>query len=158
MQDFARLLYALKRRWGTVFDYIQIETSEADNRTGSRTIKRQVLHLPAVLLPQSQIRKFIQDIGYLAADKNFTYGALNDYNSMSFLLDYSDLPKGFKPELNGYTNWHGKKYERVRLDDLGGQALLLTVQGVEGALPYARIDEGTHNALAIQGRVSYELN
>jgi hypothetical protein len=85
-----RLLYAFKRQWGTEFDYVQILESTADDRTGSRTIKREVVRLPAIKLPLSQLRKFIQDIGYLAADKNFTYGGLNDY-TITIMLTHSSI-------------------------------------------------------------------
>jgi len=153
-----RLLYAFKRQWGTVFDYVQILTSEVDDRTGSRNIKRDVLRLPAVLLPQSQLRKFIQDIGYLAADKNFTYGGLNDFNTITLLVDRFDAPSQFRPDLNGYINHDYKRFERVSISDIFGECYLLVARGVEGGLPYARLDDRTFNRLQLQQRVTYELN
>lgn len=153
-----RLLYALKRQWGTTFDYVQIQLSEVDNRTGTRRIQRQVLYLPAVQLPQNQLRKFIQDIGYLAADKNFTYGALNDFNTLTLLVDTNDLPVGFQPELNGYIIHGMKRYERFRLDNLADAALLISARGVEGSFPFARVEELAVNNFTMQQRIDYELN
>lgn len=153
-----RLLYSFKKQWGATFDYIQILKSEVDDRTGGRVIQRQVIPVPGVMLPISQLRKFIQDIGYLAADKNFTYGGLNDYNTLNILVDIEDMPRGFNPELNGYITRDHKRYERVSFTEFAGQAFLLTVRGVEGANPYAQLSERTFNRLQIQGRVTVELN
>jgi hypothetical protein len=153
-----RLLYTFKRQWGAEFDYIQIIRSEVDDRTGRRQIDRNVLHFRGVLLPLNQLRKFIQDIGYLAANKNFTYGALNDFNTFNILFDIHDMPPEFNPELNGYITHGHKRYERVSITSFYDQAYLLTVRGVEGANPYAEVRQRAFNTLQIQGRVTYELN
>lgn len=157
-QMIRRLLYSLKKDWGTTFDWVQILQSEVDDRTGTRQIQRRVFSLPGVLLPQSQARKFIQDIGYLAADKNFTYGALNDFNTLKFLVDANDMPPECALELNGYVNYNHKRYERVSFDNLAEAAFLFVVRGVEGANPYARIEQPTFNVLQLQQRVTLELN
>ena len=157
-QMIRRLLYAFKRQWGATFDYIQILDSTVDDRTGLRQIKRKAVSVPGIMLPTNQLRKFIQDIGYLAANKNFTYGGLNDYNTLNILIDIDDMPRDFKPELNGYITRDHKRYERVSFTEFVGQAFLLTVRGVEGANPYAQIADNTFNRLQIQGRVSFELN
>lgn len=157
-QMIRRLLYSLKKDWGTTFDWVQIIESVVNDRTGTRQIQRQVFTIPGVLLPQSQARKFIQDIGYLAADKNFTYGALNDYNNLKFLVSIDDIPPECKLELNGYLNYNHKRFERVSFDNLAEAAFLFIARGVEGANPYARIEQPTFNVLQIQQRVTFELN
>ena len=158
VQLMHRLLYALKRQWGTSSSYIQILLSEADTRTGSRVIKRQVLSMPAVLLPQSQARKFIQDIGYLAANKNFTYGALNDFNTISLIVDKADMPPHFDPELNGFIIHDNKRFERVSFTNLFDTIYILLARGVEGSYTFAQQDESTFNRLYLQEIVNYELN
>ena len=114
--------------------------------------------MQVVVLPIHTARKFIQDIGYLAANKNFTYGALNDFNKAMFLFDRSELPDDFQPELNGYINYNGKRYERVSLENLLDTAFVLVAQGVEGANPYAILDVRAQNMLQMQGEVTVELN
>lgn len=153
-----RLLYALKREWGTTFDYVQIVSSEANDITGSRTIKREVIRLPAVLLPQNMLRKFIQDIGYLAANKNFTYGGYNDLNTIALLVSRFDTPENFNVNLNGYVNYGHKRFEKVSIDNLFEEAYIIIARGTEGANPYAQIADRAFNTLQIQGRVVYELN
>ena len=152
-----RLLYAFKLDWGAVFEWIKIEESELDVTTGQRAIQRTAFQIPGVLLPQDQARKFIQDIGYLAADKNFTYGALNDYNTLKFLFDKLDVPPN-SLDLNGYIVYQGKRYERVQLSELQETAILLIARGVEGSNPYSVINDNTQNTLQLSGRVVVELN
>lgn len=157
-QMIRRLIYAFKRQWGGDVDYIQLLTSEVNDNTGERDINRLVHSFKAVVMPISQVRKFIQDIGYLAANKNFTYGALNDYNTFTILIDRNDLPDNFNPDLTGYINYNGKRYERVSMNDIYGSAYLLVTRGVEGALPFSRLKQEVRNILQLQSRVTYELN
>lgn len=156
-QMIRRLLYSLKRDWGATFEYVQILESELNLNTGSREVHRKAYQIPGVLLPQNQVRKFIQDIGYLAADKNFTYGAMNDFNTLKFLFLKDDVPPGVL-DLNGYIVYNGKRYERVELGEMQDTAILLLARGVEGAVPYSTIEKGAHNTLQIGGRVTVELN
>lgn len=153
-----RLLYAFRQQWGTTFDYIQILTSEVDDRTGTRAISRKYFPLPAVLLPQQTLRKFIQDIGYLAANKNFTYGALNDYNTLRLLVSSEDKPADLHFDLNGYITHQGRRYERKQVDDLFGECYLLVASGVEGANQYGQLRELAVDRLELRQRVRYELN
>lgn len=157
-QMLRRLVYALKRQWGQELTYVQILASTFDERTGSRSISRSIINFRGVVLPVHMARKFIQDIGYLAANKNFTYGALNDYNKLTVLFSRDDLPKSFEPSLTGYINFNGKRYERVSFDSLLDEAFVLVAQGVEGANPFAIIEVRAESRLQIQGRVTVELN
>lgn len=156
-QMIRRLLYSLKRDWGATFEYVQLIESELNLSTGSRRIQRKAFQIPGVLLPQNQIRKFMQDIGYLAADKNFTYGALNDFNTLKFLFDKDDVPENAL-DLNGYIVYNGKRYDRVELGEMQDTAILLLARGVEGSAPYSTVEQSAHNTLQIGGRVIVELN
>lgn len=158
MHQLRRLLYAFKRQWGTSFDYVQILESSVNDRTGVRVVKRAIHKINGVRLPHNQARKFVQDIGYLAANKNFTYGGLNDFNTIILLLDSHDLPDNFQVDLNGYVNFDGKRYERVSFSDHMGVIYVLVVRGVEGANPYAVLTEAAYNKLQLQGTVTIELN
>lgn len=156
--NLRRLLYAFKRDWGTIIDYVQIIKSDADDSTGKRSVEKLVYQIPVVFLPQDTMRKFIQDIGYLAANKNFTYGALNDYTKLSVIINRFDLPPGFDLNLNGYFNRGNKRYERVSIENVQDVAYIMTAQGVEGAPPTARYKEVACQGLSLQQGVIYELN
>lgn len=153
-----RLLYAFKQQWGTTFDYIQILTDQADDRTGTRQIGRQYYPLPAVLLPVQTLRKFIQDIGYLAANKNFTYGGLNDYNTIRLLVSVEDMPQGLRFDLSGYITHQGRRFERAEVVDLFGECWVLVARGVEGANKYGQLREPAVSKLELRQKVRYELN
>lgn len=153
-----RLLYSFKRQWGVEITYVQIMSATVDDATGSRNIQRCIYQIPATKLPTSTARKFIQDIGYLAADKNFTYGALNDFNKATFVIAADDLPLNFQPTLNGYVVIGNKRYEKVSMDSLFDEGFILIAQGVEGANPYARVDVRADDRLRIQGVATYALN
>lgn len=153
-----RLLYTFKRQWGADITYVQILSATVNDSTGSRDIQRTVLQIPATRLPTATVRKFLQDIGYLAADKNFTYGALNDFNKATFIFSQLDLPDGFQPNLNGYIVLNGKRYEKVSIDNLFDEGYIMVVQGVEGANPFARLDVRADDRLRMQSEATYALN
>lgn len=153
-----RLLYSFKRQWGREITYVQINSAVVNDATGTRVIDRSILQIPATKLPTQTARKFIQDIGYLAADKNFTYGALNDFNKVTFVIATQDLPYNFVPTLNGYVVIGGKRFEKVSMDDLFGEGFILIAQGVEGASPYAKLEVTANNRLRMQGVATCVVN
>lgn len=156
--NFRGLLYSLERQWPATIDYVQIVESVTDTKTGSRAIKKVVFPLKCILLPADQIRKFIQDIGYLAANKNFTYGAVNDFNNQRFLLPMYNVPKGLNIDLNGYINYNGKRFEKLSFNQYADLAYVLVVRGTEGTLNYGFERESAFNTLQIQGRATFEVN
>jgi hypothetical protein len=154
-----RAIYQFKKDYGTLIRYFVIKNSSTDTKTGARLIEKDMFELPAVLLPQDLVRKFMQDIGYLAANKNFTYGALNDYLTSKFLILDDDLPKGLAINLNGYIVWNHKRLERISFESMeNGVAYLLTAKASEGGVPYDKIPATTQNKLVIGQAVTYELN
>jgi len=148
-----RLVYALKQQWGREITYIEILSSEVNDSTGDRVIKRAVHTVNAVIMPQSTFRKFVQDIGYLAANKNFTYGALNDLNKLAVLFDAYELPEATKANLNGYIIHNGKRYDRQSIEDFFDEAFMMICQGVEGAHPFSCLTLRVESRLKIGGQV-----
>ena len=152
-------LYKFKRDYGTDLRYIMIEHSEFQTDSGERKLTKQVFYFTAILLPTTLLRKFVQDIGYLAADKNFTYGALNDYASTSFVIMEEDFPDGLKPDLNGYVIHDEQRFEKVQIVALEhGVGHLLLAKTVKGSLPYDVQTEVCQNQLQLSHMVKYELN
>lgn len=153
------LLYKLKKDYGTTLKYISLVQSEVNFDTGTRDIIKNSHELTVVALPRTLSRKFIQDIGYLAANKNFTYGALNDYNDIKFIVDRDDLPKGLNIEIDGYVIYNGKRYEKVSFEIIEHEiAFMLTCKGVEGAKPYDINKIKVKSSFQLQQGVSFELN
>lgn len=152
-------LYTMKIDYGTIIRYITIIQSDVQIETGIRDIIKNVYDFNAVVLPRKLTRKFIQDIGYLAANKNFTYGALNDYNEIVIIIDPEDLPRNLQPELNGYIIYQGKRYEKTEFELFGeNAAYILKAKGAEGGKPYDIMSLRVHSNFQLQTGVNCELN
>ncbi len=121
-------------------------------------MNRIAFDLPAVRLPQSQVRKFIQDIGYLAANKNFTYGAFNDFTTVMFIINRVDMPAAMNLNLNGWINHGPSRYERKSFIDLLDQAYIVVGQAVEGQLTYQTINLRCGNTLQVNHSITQEQN
>jgi hypothetical protein len=153
------LLYQFKKDYGAKIRYIVIVQSDLDVETGKRDFIKQDFLIDVVVLPRRISRKFIQDIGYLAANKNFTYGAFNDYNEIKFLIDIDDFPKGLNISLDGYLVYNDKRYEKTEFDLIEHEvAFMLSAKGVEGGKPYDIIRPKVSSGLQLQHGVSFELN
>jgi hypothetical protein len=158
--NFVRqLLYEFKKDYGEQIRYISIAHSEMQVETGERNFIKTAYIITAIPLPKQLSRKFIQDIGYLAANKNFTYGGFNDYIQLKLIIDAEDFPKGLEPELTGYIVYNNKRYEKVEFEILEHKlAYIVTAKGVEGSKPYDIMTLKAFNTLQFQSGPSYELN
>lgn len=152
-------IYEFKKDYGAQIRYITIEQAVIDIETGKTDYIKRDYTIDVVVLPRRLTRKFIQDIGYLAANKNFTYGALNDYNEVKFLIDCDDLPKGLDISLNGYLVYNNKRYEKTEFDLIDHDvAFMLSAKGAEGGKPYDIVRPKASSGLQLQHGVSFELN
>lgn len=87
MNDF----YALQKRFGSVdVRYCSIQGLEILTPTSTNYLETNYL-LKGVVLPFDQSKKFYYDIGYLAANKNFTYGGLVEQLDCKLVLDATVL-------------------------------------------------------------------
>lgn len=155
MSHISGIVYSLRQQYGSSVRYLEILSSDTDRVSGSRSIVKKAHDLDIVHLPASMLRKFIQDIGYLAANKNFTYGGLNDYDEVGFLL--MNVP--FNPDLNGYIVWNNARYEKSNIESFNnGEVYLLKVRRTEGGPPFDVVPVYASSVLQMQGVATYELN
>lgn len=157
-RDFHALLYNLKKDWGTKISWVTVFADEVDPRTGDREIVRQAYDLSAIRLPSKMVRQFIQDIAYLAANKNFTYGGLNDFVTAMFVIEPRDLPRGLDVNLNGWINHNGQRLDRSGIEFLGNFCYLVTTKAIEGDQQYATIRRRQESNLQLRQRVVLEMN
>lgn len=130
----ADIVYDLIKDFGGDIRYIVINSSVLNEETGKRAIDKTLYSFTAAIAPQEMVRKFVQDIGYLAADKNFTYGGLNDYNSVLIIVDGEDVT--FNPDLDGYVIYDNQRYSKARMTRIGdGVAYIFQLKKVMGDLP-----------------------
>jgi hypothetical protein len=100
MNDLAfisQALYSLKRRYGFPVDIMWRTASTVNRETGDKTVTKDSLRVGLmIVLPAAAKREFSYDLAYIAAAKNFTYGALYDTSQRQFIVDANDLPADFE--------------------------------------------------------------
>lgn len=90
-------IYKLKQNYGKVAYLRKPTTSTSDVTTGKMTRAYDVHRInKAVILPIDTLKTFIYDLTYVAANKNFTYGAYFDKSSSFVIIDPIDLPLGLE--------------------------------------------------------------
>lgn len=86
------IVYRLKRNYGLTVYLRQIVSSTPNVETGKVVTIYRVTKLRKVpALPSDKIRDFAYDLSYVAANKNFTYGALFDRSIRFFIIDRKDI-------------------------------------------------------------------
>ena len=84
-------------------------------------------------MPDDRSRKFAQDIAYLAANKNFTYGGTWDENSRTFIVPADQLPVDHVPVIGDWVVMDSKRYDVKKVEELDyRQGYALTCAAVEG--------------------------
>lgn len=112
-------IYRLKRDWGLNVTLYRALTNVNNVQTGVITRTYQVIDIErAPVLHKIANRKFVYDLAYIAADKNFTEGAFFDQGGRVIILDAHDLPKGFEPTLNDFLVFRTQRYEIKQLETI----------------------------------------
>ena len=133
-----RVLYRLKQSYGYPVDLYRFTSSDINLATGRKDVRRTKYSISkAVILPASMARKFAYDLSYVAANKNFSYGAFYDVKTRLIIVDGIDLPVGFDILIDDHFV-HGSKSYVVRtvesiIDSFG---FLITAKETEGTLPF----------------------
>jgi len=95
LRQTRNILSKLKRNFGTTVIFRVRTNLNQDLETGDVSftdIDTKIRR--AIVLPFKELRKFIYDISYLAANKNFTYGGFFDANDRVVIVDKKDLKTG----------------------------------------------------------------
>lgn len=134
LRETKKIIYNLKRQFGLLMyvqypsgnDVYNLETGEITRTITDIKIKR------GVLLPEDTMRKFIYDLSFIAANKNFTYGGFFEKGSRVVLIDVKDLPKGFIIKNEMYINFHNRRYEIQKSslipdNDVAGYAWMVAI-------------------------------
>jgi len=105
-------IYRSKRDWGLQVTLYRALTNVNNILTGAITRSYEVIDIErAPVLNKQTSRKFVYDLAYIAADKNFTEGAFFDQGGRVIILDARDLPKGFQPNLDDFIVFRTFRYE-----------------------------------------------
>ena len=105
------IVYKLKNAYGQKGYLYQPASAVANIETGKVETSYTITRIrKAVLLPSELARKYVFDLGYMAAAKNFTYGGLFDRELRLVLISAAEL-KGAEPTLNDYFVLGSKMYK-----------------------------------------------
>ncbi len=153
-------LYRMKQDYGVPIKYGIFVSNITDPDTGlNEVIKKVFLIKRAIQFPTKLLRKFAQDIAYLAANKNFTYGALFDEKVSLFMLDARDLPRGFEPAMNHFLFVNHQRHVIKTAELLEHNCgFLLTTETHEGANPFEEHPDRVTSRVLLQQEVTYVLN
>jgi hypothetical protein len=115
-----------------------------DFTTGLRVQTRQARKIDVVSLPQETLYKFYQDIAYLAANKNFTYGMFNVVGERVILVDSIKVTE---------NDWFTLEHNRYQVKDIEtlphGQLVVLTFQ--KSPAPFETMMNCAASVIKMQG-------
>ena len=116
VSDKARI-YALKRRYGQRVIILHRISADVDLSSGLiQDTKTEVPIQRAIVLNHALKPKFIYDIGYLAANKNFTYGGEHNQITMTVIIDKRDIPATVTLASTGEIKVNDKVYQFENCD------------------------------------------
>ena len=133
-QRIKKVLYALKRKWGTPITLTK-EDVTYDYTTGAPTLTpdASVTVKRAIILPRKIINDFSYDLSFIAANKNFTYGAFYATSTRKIIIDKSDVGSTFDYTIDDVLFIQGKGYVIKSLEkyDEGGKVLAYFIVATE---------------------------
>lgn len=153
-------LYQMKKDYGVAIKYGVLENTSLDMDTGLTVVTKKVyLIRKAIIFPTKLQRKFVQDIAYLAANKNFTYGALFDEKTTIFVIDARDVPRGLQIKMDDFLFMNHQRFMIKTVEILEHNCgWLITAQTHEGANPFEVQPVSVKSRLDFQQEVTYALN
>lgn len=134
LRQISLILYRLKKNFGVpVRIYHPIQNSY-DLTTGD--IQRDyAIHLvrKAIILTADIRRDFVYALSYIAANKNFTYGALFENNTRPIIIDYADLPD-FTITTDDHVEYDGRRYQIKQVQEAAKhRGVILIVENINAA-------------------------
>jgi hypothetical protein len=117
LREIRIILYRLKRSYGLPAVIKRVLTSTQDVKTGQIVRTFQTIPIKRVIvLPTRDLRNFIYDLTFVAANKNFTYGGLFDEKTRTMIIDIKDAPKGFVLTMNDHLVFETRRHEIKAFD------------------------------------------
>ncbi len=107
-----RVLYQLKRDYGTPINFNFRISSTIDPKTLQKTVVEDSFRIErGIVLPSNLERAFVYSLPMIASNKNFTYGALFDVDRRRIMIDARDIPAGEVLDNDMWVIFDGKRYD-----------------------------------------------
>jgi hypothetical protein len=126
-------MYALKRRYGGEVIFHRDE-EDLDLRTGKKTVDKVTQRVKrAIILPNTQLQKFVYDLSFIATNKNFTMGGVFDTGKRRIIVDARDLGT-YVPENRDYFTFENRRWNVIEASEFEfGVGYIVVGQEVKGA-------------------------
>lgn len=158
-REMRQILYRMRRRWGVEADLYQVNPGEPDIDLGTTTDVKTKIHIPQFitwLVTESQ--KFEYDLSFVAANKNFTYGAFFQVGDRFGIIDGKYLPDNFDLTENDYVVYDSLRYDLQRWDVLDAKSgFLLHLRHVKGTAPSQIIEKTVIQDLVVNQKFAHEI-
>lgn len=147
----SNLLYSLKRQYGAEVTIYQTQSKDFNPKTGKMATTRKRVYVKlGIVLPDTLANKFAYEHSFLAANRQFTYGAQWDQRQRLIIIDGHDLPKDFTIGLEDSVVHNDFRYVVNKADVIdGGLGYLLTVVKAENNLPLQIIERTLSSAVCL---------
>jgi hypothetical protein len=141
-------LYEFEKSYGvmlTIRDFV----SNVNAETGEKVQFRKDTVVRAIQLPIKTAREFFQDVGYLRANSNFTYGGVDTFKTVTVIVRKKRLQHlDMSVDLNRDAVLGGKRYDTVSVEDIGA-AWEINLKNVGNSTVYQDIAVKVEDGLSI---------
>lgn len=112
------IIYQLKRTHGRstyLYDFI----NQTVNRQTGESYSEYTTYFirKAIILSAREARRFVYDLAFIAAAKNFTQGGFFDSSQRLILIDRRDLPNTFELSISDRLMFDDRRYEIVDFEE-----------------------------------------
>ncbi len=127
------LIYRMEQDYGQRMDLYVPTMSIPDYTTGVQIVNRQKFVLPrVVLLSEVMNRRFVHDIAFLTAGRNFAYGGLFDEGKRTIIVSGNRLPKKVKLDQSCYFVYNHERYDLDKIEELEHRCgYIITMKRIE---------------------------
>lgn len=153
-------IYILERRGNfSPGKLIRITSTKPNYETGETGVETQQFDLPRlVTYDASNTHKFEYDLGYLAANKNFTYGGLYEPGDRVAIFSTKGLPEAFELKMNDYIVLDGVKYNMQSFAALDVNAgYVVKLRATKDEKPYQTHNMAVREKLTMSEEIEGEL-
>ncbi len=136
LRHLSNAAYMLKHRYPTPIVLLTIDSVGLDATTGEQTVVKTWKYVAkAVVLTAEMKQKFIYDLAYVAASKNFTEGGWFNEDTHHVLVEQKDLGNGYTISNQMFCLIHNTLYrieatQRLREGPFSGCTMFVAT-GVE---------------------------
>jgi hypothetical protein len=117
MNFLSQTIYSLKNRYGAAATYRSFVSTSLNLDTGAiAQVAIEVSIAKLLVFPEKMARKFIYDLAYVAANKNFTYGGQFDEQQTLIAIDSRDLGV-ITPKVDDHLIIHSTRFEVKKVID-----------------------------------------